>query len=252
MKRIMTTIMAVFMMLLTLLIHSPVTAFAAETDITRVWVRAQLSYESDEGLTGVSDEMVTLSSDRWTKKDGWYYYSSPLESGDTVELMRSVRVPADWDNDDAGKSFSVIVKVEAAEAFTTDTGWKDGAAVVYSQSFELSGQAEKAAGYTITQGNITVRLEEFQEENGKETPYENGKVVVPGETVSKIVRITVEGEKSKISPVEVIRGPVKTGDEGRIKGYLALILALTAVLAVIWTKDGRNGGGHGGSVLRVA
>ena len=106
----------------------------------------------------------------------------------------------------------------------------------------------KDKGYTIKQGNIKVRLEEFQEENGKEVPYENNRIVVPGETVSKIVRITVEGEKSKLSPIEIIRGPVKTGDKSGISLYIVLLILAGAAFAGYFT--GRNGGGQGG--LRAA
>ncbi len=104
---------------------------------------------------------------------------------------------------------------------------------------------------TIQQGNIRIRLEEFQETGGKEQPYENNKVVVPGETVSKIVRIMVEGEKSKLSPIEqILRGPVKTGDDG-VKLPLLLLAGLILVLLVYIGKDGK-GGGHGGRTLAAA
>ena len=245
MKKIMPIIMALLM----LLIHLPMTAYAAETQTTRIWIRAQISYESDGDLKGLSDEMITLSSD-WTKKDGWFYYGKPLESGQSVDLMKSVRIPTTWNNDDSGKTFNVVVKVEAAEAFPGDTGWNDGSAAVYSQSFDMSAQTAKAQGLTAEQGNIRIRLEEFQESGGKEQPYENNKVVVPGETVSKIVRITVEGEKSKLSPIEIIRGPVKTGDEGSSLLFLALAGVLAA--ALVWYFTGGNGGGHGGKAIPAA
>ena len=244
MKRIIPILMAALLFLL----HTPVPAYAAEKEETKVWIRAQIGYESDEGMQGISDEMIGFASDLWTKKDGFFYYGKPVESGESIDLMKSVQIPTDWNNAQYGKSFSVIVKVEAAEAFPSDTGWNDGSAPVYSQSFTLSEAAMKDKGYTIKQGNIKVRLEEFQEENGREVPYENNRIVVPGETVSKIVRITVEGEKSKLSLIEIIRGPVKTGDKSGISLYIVLLILAGAALAGYFT--GRNGGGHGG--LRAA
>lgn len=244
MKRIMPVLLA-FMMLF---IHAPLPARAAETE-TRIWIRAQISYESDGTLTGLSDEMVTLSSD-WTKKDGWFYYQKALESGQSVDLMKSVRIPHSWNSSDSGKTFNIVVKVEAAEAFPRDTGWSDGSPAIYSQSFEMSKQNALSKGLTATQGNIRIRLEEFQESGGKEQPYENNRIVVPGETVSKIVRITVEGEKSKLSPLEVIRGPVKTGDDG--KAGMLLVISMVLAAAAVWISWGGKGGDHGGQKMQAA
>ena len=244
MKRIMPVLLA-FMMLF---IHAPLPARAAETE-TRIWIRAQISYESDGTLTGISDEMVTLSSD-WTKKDGWFYYQKALESGQSVDLMKSVKIPHSWNSSDSGKTFNIVVKVEAAEAFPWDTGWSDGSPAIYSQSFEMSKQNALSKGLTATQGNIRIRLEEFQESGGKEQPYENNRIVVPGETVSKIVRITVEGEKSKLSPLEVIRAPVKTGDDG--KAGMLLVISMVLAAAAVWISRGGKGGGHGGQKMQAA
>lgn len=238
------------MALLLLLVNVPMPVYAAETS-TNVWIRAKISYESDGGLTGLSDEMVTLSSDKWSKKDGYYYYTSPLQSGQSVDLMKSVQIPASWNNNDSGKTFNVVVTVEAAEAFPGDSGWNEGSAAVYSQSFDLSIQNAEKNGVSFQQGNIRIRLEEFQSVNGKEQPYENNRIVVPGETVSKIVRITVEGEKSKLLPIEeILRGPVKTGDEGKPLLYLAAAGIIIVLLISIGT--GGKGGGHGGRTVAAA
>ena len=245
MKKIIPMLMA-----LLLFIHIPVPVYAAETSTT-VWIRAQVSYESDGSLTGLSDEMITLSSADWTKKDGWFYYGKPLESGQSVDLMKSVQIPPTWNNNDSGKTFNIVVKVEAAEAFPGDSGWKDGSPAVYSQSFDMSKQNAEKYELTVQQGSIKIRLEEFQEKDGKEQSYENNKVVVPGETVSKIVRIKVEGEKSKLSPVEkILHGPVKTGDDGH--AVLLLLVSAAIVVLLISISSGGKGGGHGGRTLAAA
>ena len=238
------------MALLLLFISFPTPVYAAETS-TNVWIRAQISYESGDGLCGLSDDMVTLASDRWIKREGYYYYSSPVQSGQSIDLIRSVQIPASWDNTNSGKRFSIVIKVEAAEAFPGDAGWTDGTAAVYSQSFELSKQNAERNGLTVQQGNIRVRIEEFQEIDGREQPYENNRTVVPGETVSKIVRITVEGNKSVLSPIEeILRSPVKTGDDGKAMLYLAAAAGL--VVIVICIIAGGKGGGHGGRTRAAA
>lgn len=246
MKRLIPMLMALLLML----VNIPVPVYAAETS-TNVWIRAKISYESDGGLTGLSDEMVTLASDKWSKKNGYYYYTSPLQSGQSVDLMKSVQIPVSWNNNDSGKTFNVVVTVEAAEAFPGDSGWNEGSAAVYSQSFDMSKQNAEKNGVSVQQGNIRIRLEEFQNVNGKEQPYENNRIVVPGETVSKIVRITVEGEKSKLLPIEeILRGPVKTGDDGR--AIPLLILSAAIIIVLVYISTGGKGGGHGGRTVAAA
>ena len=121
------------MALLLMLVNIPVPVYAAETS-TNVWIRAKISYESDGGLTGLSDEMVTLASDKWSKKDGYYYYTSPLQSGQSVDLMKSVQIPASWNNNDSGKTFNVVVTVmritgsscrERLSARSSGSRWKE-------------------------------------------------------------------------------------------------------------------------------
>ena len=249
-RRAMKRLIPMLMALLLLFLNIPVPVYAAETS-TNVWVRAQVSYESEGSLTGLSDEMITFSSSDWTKKDGWFYYGKPVQSGQSIDLMKSVKIPTSWNNNDSGKTFNIVVKVEAAEAFPGDSGWAEGSPAVYSQSFDMSKQNAEKYGLTVQQGNIRIRLEEFQETGGKEQPYENSKIVVPGETVSKIVRITVEGEKSKLSPIEqILRGPVKTGDDG-VKLPL-LVLAGMIIALLVYISRGGKGGGHGSRTLAAA
>ena len=165
--------------------------------------------------------------------------------------MKSVQIPVSWNNNDSGKTFNVVVTVEAAEAFPGDSGWNEGSAAVYSQSFDMSKQNAEKNGVSVQQGDIRIRLEEFQDVNGKEQPYENNRIVVPGETVSKIVRITVEGEKSKLLPIEeILRGPVKTGDDGR--AIPLLILSAAIIIVLVYISTGGKGGGHGGRTVAAA
>ncbi len=236
-------------MLVMLFIRAPMPAHAAETG-TNVWIRARISYESDGTLEGLSDEMFTLSSSDWQKKDGWYYYGKPVEPGRSVDFIKGVQIPYSWNNSVSGKSFSIVVKVEAAEAFPGDPGWNEGSSAVYSGTFDFSKQNAESGGISVRQGNIRIRLEEYQEINGKEQPYENNRIVIPGEKVSKIVRITVDGEKSKLSPAEMFRNPVKTGDDSRVALLLLISLLIILLLAVI--GRGGKGGDHGGRTPALA
>jgi len=222
-----------------------------ETKEDTVWLRAKLEFKTNDGVKGLSDELIEFSEkDKWKKRDGYYYYSDKVESGKTIELMKSVQIPADWDNSLATKKFELLVTVEATECMATDTGWSSNEPASYSQTFELSESGAKAKNYTVKKGDISITLEEFQvDANGKETKYVNDKIITPGEKVSKIVRITVKGTKGSITeiiteikniPQTVEQAIAKTGDS-----FITIVLLISGVAALIGAilvfKKRRNG-----------
>ena len=227
MKRLLTILTLVSL----LLIHMPISVSAAEAAATRVWVRAKIAYESRDGVKDLSDDMITLSSDRWTKRGEFFYYRDPVNTGETVELMKSVHIPADWDNSYSGKGFDIIITVQCAECLPEDTEWTDNREAAYTSEFASSIINETHKGMSVQKGNIRVTLEEFETDGRSERSYQNNKVVVPGENVSKIVRITVNGEKSRVSALSLPQ-MVKTGDEAHIAVY-AVLAAVSLVLAIV-------------------
>lgn len=168
---------------------------------TTVWVRAKLEYKSSDGITDVNDGNITMASDKWKKKGDYYYYSDPVKSGESIDLMKAVKIPTDWDNDYAKKSFSVIVTVEASEALPSDIGWNANSEVSYSQTYETSLAGATKKNLDVAQGNISVELNEYQinPKTGKEEKYQNDKTITPGENISKIVRLTINGDKSIVT-----------------------------------------------------
>lgn len=86
------------------------------------WIRAKLEYVSDEGIQGLSDQMVVLASDQWTKAGDYYYYKVPVERNSHVDFIREVHIPPEWNEESAGRTFSIIVTADAVQAdhFTPD------------------------------------------------------------------------------------------------------------------------------------
>lgn len=168
---------------------------------TTVWVRAKLDYKSNDGITDVNDGNITFASDKWKKRGDYYYYSDPVKSGDSIDLMKAVKIPTTWDNDYAKKSFSIIVTVEASEALPSDLGWSENSEVSYSQTYEMSLNGATKQKLDVAKGDISVELKEYQlnEKTGKEEEYKNDKTITPGENISKIVRLTINGNKSTVT-----------------------------------------------------
>lgn len=189
----------------------PVHAALNITTPNKAWLRAKITYEYDRGLTGLSDSIITFSSDKWKKTGDWYYYSDPVESGQKVRFIDGVSLPTDWTSEQSDLNFKIIITVEAAEVASGENGWNENKEASYSQTFELwnSGYEHDEDIY-VKKGNLTVTVNEYQlDSKGREVAYENDKVVLPGQFVSKIVEFQLNGEKGaliKLNPEK----PVKT------------------------------------------
>lgn len=205
----------VFLLMATMFISSSITSLAAGADSVgenRGWIRAKLTYEFEDGVTGLSDDILHFT-EGWTKVDDWYYYNKPVKPGDKVRFITGIDVPAEWTEEIENKGFRVIVTVEASEVAPKDSGWDQNTKVQYSENFDLWNVNYKTADdIVIKEGKLDVTIHEYQlDENGKEVDYVNDKIVVPGQKISKIVEFELGGKlggNEKKTVIEVI----KTGE----------------------------------------
>lgn len=187
------------------------TSFAATpTGDNTAWIRAKLTWEHDEGITGLDDSIIEFSNDGWTRTGDWFYYNMPVKPGDKVRLINGVKIPHEWDNTTADKKFRLIVTVEASEVAPGETGWDENTNAAFSEDFTVWSQGYKTdEDVWVKEGKLLVRINEYQlGEDGKLETYVNDKVVVPGQFVSKIVEIEVDGEKGanvKLVPEDPVK-----------------------------------------------
>lgn len=209
---------AAALMLSAVLLAGPaVPVHAAENtpvEDNRGWIRAKLEYTFDDGVTGLSDDIIHFT-DGWTKIEDWYYYKDPVKPGDKVRFITGVDVPAEWTEKIENKKFQVVVTAEVSEAAPKDTGWDANTKVLYSQSYDLWSAGYKPdKDIVVREGKMTIDIHEYQlDENGKEVPYENDKIIVPGQAISKIAEFEIGGEPGGLEkkPVEKIIEIIKTG-----------------------------------------
>ncbi len=176
----------------------PITAQAKKTKETgSVYLRARLDYTASKGMTALSEDNIILASGKWKADGDYYYYDSPVEPGQTVDFISGVRIPEEWGNTATGNQFSILVTAEAAESLPGTTGWNSNQETIYSTTFDVMKGEQKKLGYKVKKGTITLSIKEYEvDESGKLKTYENNKIVVPGEEVSKVVKITVNGDKT--------------------------------------------------------
>lgn len=202
-----------------LMLSSSMTAFASskETPVgqNRGYIRAKLTYEYDEGVTGLGDDIIDFA-DGWTKKDGWYYYKDPVMPGDHVRFITCVHCPAEWTNDVENKKFRVIVTAEASEVAPQDKGWDKNTDILFTRTFDVwSAGYEHDEDVWIEEGKLTLNVKEYQlDKNGNEVPYVNDKLIGPGQPVSKIVEFVMGGDLGanvKIVPEKPVKSVTVDG-----------------------------------------
>ena len=192
------------------MVPAPVYGFNIITP-NSAWLRAKITYEYDEGLDGLSDKMINFASEKWKKDGDWYYYSDPVESGQKVRFINGVQLPTEWTSEQSDLGFRIVITVEASEVAKGEDGWDENKEASYSETFELWNNGyEHAEDIYVKEGDIKVTVNEYQlDDDGKEVPYENDKVITPGQHVSKIVEFAVSGQKGALIKMNPEK-PVKT------------------------------------------
>ena len=202
--------LAVLAALVFQMVPAPVYGFNIITP-NSAWLRAKITYEYDEGLDGLSDKMINFASEKWKKDGDWYYYSDPVESGQKVRFINGVQLPTEWTSEQSYLGFRIVITVEASEVAKGEDGWDENKEASYSETFELWNNGyEHAEDIYVKEGDIKVTVNEYQlDDDGKEVPYENDKVITPGQHVSKIVEFAVSGQKGALIKMNPEK-PVKT------------------------------------------
>lgn len=78
-------------------------------------LRAKLTITNTDGA---STTVTASTNAKWTDNvstDGYYYYNGVLTAGQSIDFVESITVPTELTNDDANKTFSVNVIVEALQ-----------------------------------------------------------------------------------------------------------------------------------------
>lgn len=171
------------------------TSAESKTTDNCVWMRAKAEYS----LSGMSDQGTTFASG-WTKGDGdWYYYKDKVELGKEITFIESVTVPTTLTNKESGNKFTVKVFVEAEQAFSGSEGWNANRSADYSQSYSDAAKSDNK-NLTFSQGTIHIAINEYQKDaNGNVTAYTDNKSVVPGQKISKIVKIKLTGKVGNVT-----------------------------------------------------
>lgn len=79
------------------------------------WIRAKAEFIADTGMEGAEEPVLGGISDSWVQRGGYYYYTEPVETGESVSFFEEVIIPAEWDERYAAEKFSIDVTAQAIQ-----------------------------------------------------------------------------------------------------------------------------------------
>lgn len=85
----------------------------APAGTSKAVLRAKLTISNDDGL---SAPVTATTASSWTlNTDDYYYYAGTISAGDTVDFVTQVEVPTSLTNEDANKTNTISIVVEAIQ-----------------------------------------------------------------------------------------------------------------------------------------
>lgn len=154
------------------------------------WIRAKLEYQMDDGMKGLSDACVTLSSDDWIKCGEYYYYKKPVPRDTGVDFINRVEVPYQWDESNSEKGFSVIVTADAVQTanftpdFTGNDPWFGTLVETCVHTTFTKPQDINTQNFTVTFKNRSEGFVRIGDDF-----FSNWGQLMPGDTVSDKVQL---------------------------------------------------------------
>ena len=153
------------------------------------WIRAKLEYVSKDGLAGLSDDMCTLDSEDWIRHGDYYYYTKPVPSNESVNFLKTVKMPTDWDSTTSENEFSLIVTADAVQEanfdpdFSSNDPW-------FGTPIETCVHTSYA-GKTSTDQKFAVQFENGADGLVKigDDFFSNWEELMPGDVVSDTVTL---------------------------------------------------------------
>ena len=196
------------------------------------WIRAKVLTEGDSRITALSPSWVTLYEDgTWVNKGEYWYYTKPVDHGETVRFTKEVKIPHDLEIPDA--VFNVILWADAVQYdnfspnFSADDPWFG--TVIEESVYETfryrdPGDAHFFVSYEGGAQGLIANTEDL---------FHNFAVLMPGDHVSDSLvigngynqpvrlffRIEATGEEEKLA--RQIRLNIHAGETTVFSGTLA-------------------------------
>lgn len=154
------------------------------------WIRMRLEYTSDDGIRDLSDDMVVLASDEWLRAGDCWYWPEPLDTDESVDFIRQVMIPPEWNETYSEKQFSIVVSVEAVQEanFTPDfealDPWFGTVIETCTHSVYKKPEAESEKAFSVVFENGAEGLVR----TGNDF-FSNWSELMPGDVVSDTVQL---------------------------------------------------------------
>ena len=95
------------------------------------YIRAKVSYTNADNKLVSADNNIKQESDNWIKCGEYWYYKLVVNSGENIDIFKSLQIPVDISNEYQGKPINLNITTEAVQAknfqpdFDSDLPWKN-------------------------------------------------------------------------------------------------------------------------------
>ena len=178
---------------------------------------ANMETGSEKETYALTDNDISGISEQWIRKGEYYYYTEPLEYGESVDLFSGVTIPAEWTEASSGASLALTVTAEAIQAanftpdFQSESPWGDEEIelCVHEQNNAITEVSREYQSMSVVYEGAARNLVAVPEDF-----FSNLGTAMPGDTLgdSVSVRNTTETEAEFFFRTEV---PAELTDEER-------------------------------------
>lgn len=178
------------------------------------YVRAKLLYTSeDDSMIQITDNNVEGMGENWVKKGNYWYYKNVVNSGESVDVFKSLRIPTDVPNEFQGKSIYLNIIAEAVQAsnfnpdFNSDSPWNNIEVKEANTNYQADMVQINSGAIVEYENSANLYLEV------SENFFNKLGHILPGDSISETVSINNKKDTSIEYFVSTIK-PDGVSDEG--------------------------------------
>lgn len=178
------------------------------------YVRAKLLYTSeDDSMIQITDNNVEGMGENWVKKGNYWYYKNVVNSGESVDIFKSLRIPTDVPNEFQGKSIYLNIIAEAVQAsnfnpdFNSDSPWNNIEVKEANTNYQADMVQINSGAIVEYENSANLYLEV------SENFFNKLGHILPGDSISETVSINNKKDTSIEYFVSTIK-PDGVSDEG--------------------------------------
>lgn len=105
------------------------------------YIRTKIEFENlDETQQADLLTGINIDNNKWyLSEDGYYYYNTKMEAGESVEFFDEVQIPETWGNEVTNISIGLNISAEAIQADNFEPTWNEAGTMITAWTYADGG-----------------------------------------------------------------------------------------------------------------